>query len=167
MLSLSKHEDRLLDTLLDRESRPVKPGERKASEGLGTGRTQVGQDTNRHGFPQLEPLDAIGAPMHAGSIASQGNVGRQFVQFPTDREIPSFIGHKREAVGNRDHRVGNDECFIEERFQHRRAGASNGRMTRRIGGMRGAPFRIRHRQQIRAVGAEDRTKGACLEDFLM
>ena len=61
------------------------------------------------------------------------------------------------AAGSVDacgHAIRKNLCLVEERFQHRRTGAGDGRVPRRIRGMQRAALRIGLRQQVVAVRRE-------------
>src|SRR6266705_2536826 len=59
--SVVKHTNVLNSGLVasDGDRQPVKRGEREAAKILRVRRTQVGQNPDRHRFPQLQPFNAI------------------------------------------------------------------------------------------------------------
>ena len=69
-------------------------------------------------FTEVYSLNAIRASVYAGDVGAKGDVGCKFVQFTSNRERRPLVGDKREAIGARHDRIGDDKIFVEERFEN-------------------------------------------------
>jgi len=75
------------------------------------------------------------------------------VQLPTNRERFTCVGFQALSGSVGNHWIGNHETFIEKRLQNRYGSASDGRVNRRIGGVKRASFGVGLRKQICPLSA--------------
>src|SRR5262245_50637805 len=80
----------------------VEPPEAEAREQLVAGEAQLVEQADGHLLAELEPLDAVRAPVHAAEVPPQGDVGGELVQLPAHSQIRALIGHQLPAVRRRD-----------------------------------------------------------------
>jgi hypothetical protein len=87
----------------------VKFGEREATKCLGVGDPCLSQYPNGDLFPLAIALEIIRTPVDTGHVAAPGQIVRELVEFPVDRErrpIDAFtVGFERGAMAIRLHRL--------------------------------------------------------------
>ena len=111
----------------------------------------VGEIASGDTFAEQHALPRIAAPMDACEVAAHGNIHREFVEFAAHcrRRQIRVVVFPIFAITRRLHREAQFAVFVEQRLEHRHAGASDRRMPRRIRWMRGAALRERLRQERR------------------
>src|SRR2546427_388297 len=78
---------------------PVEFGEREAAESFVVAAAVIAQHADGHGLAEFQRFGGIGAPMHTGHVAANGDIGRQLVEFASDRERRPGVRDQPKAVG--------------------------------------------------------------------
>ena len=131
---------------------PVEAREPESAEVLVPAGAEIFEDADGDFLAEEEAGQAVGAPVYAGGVAAEGNVGGEFVELSTDGERGAIPGLENEAIRGDDDGVVDGEGLVEEGLEHGGAGAGDDGVACGVGRVEGRAFGVGHGQEARAVG---------------